>query len=80
MDHLTYDHLLATLDKVGAVLIDQGFPKGSFQIGFNPASMDEKLTSLKAAAHSAAHGAPIVTPQFACHFGGCGVICCEWSF
>jgi len=40
MNHLTHEHLLETLDKLGAVLVDQGFSKGSFQVGFNPKSMD----------------------------------------
>jgi hypothetical protein len=77
MNRLTHEHLLETLDKLGAVLVDQGFSKGSFQVGFNPKSMDEKLTSLKAA-ERVADGAPITTPQFECHFGGCGMICCTF--
>lgn len=77
MDNLTHEHLLATLEKIGTVLVEQGFQKGSFQIGFNPKSLDEKLTSLQGVKQTSEE-APIITPQFECHFGGCGMICCTF--
>lgn len=76
MDHMEYDDLMSTIQKLEAVLDEQGFPKGTVQVAFNPKSMDEKILSLAASASEA--GAPIKTDKVECHFGGCGIICCTF--
>lgn len=76
MRHLEHDKLIETLEKLAPVLYAQGFKKGSFQIGFNPESMDQKLSLMSAAPKTDA--APIRTIDWECHFGGCGHICCTF--
>ena len=76
MEHLEYDKFVATLGKLEVVLVEQGFPKGSVTIGFNPKTMDTKLSSLAAAPKMV--DSPIKTAKFECHFGGCGMICCTF--
>lgn len=77
MSELTYEQIIETLDKISVVLNEAGFPSGSVKIGFNPEKMDEKLQTLLEQKNNESK-AIIVTPMFSCHFGGCGLICCEF--
>lgn len=76
MEHLEFDKLIDTLEKLEKVLEDAGLAKDSVQIGFNFESLDEKLLSLKS--DSTENEIPIKTKNFECHFGGCGMICCTF--
>ncbi len=66
---LTHEHLVARLDKLNAVLVEQGFPKGTVQIGFSPAALGETLLA------TSVEKDPIITPQFECHFEGGTLVC-----
>lgn len=77
MTALTEEKLQATLSKIKQILKDEGFPKNSVTIGFNPSSLSPDLG--KAQVNKSTRDIPTVA-GFSCKFGGCGIICCEWTF